>query len=78
MRFILKSNRTGLFLVNVPEKESLLGYKAGWTRRRERAFVFNSVEDVPSNFRWAKHRQGVFLFKKKYTLVLLNPQQQEN
>lgn len=78
MRFILKHNKTGLFLANVPEKESLRRYEAAWTKRRERAFVFNRVEDVPSIFREPTHPRGIFRFKKMYSLVLLNQPQQEN
>lgn len=78
MRFILKSNRTGLYLAMATGSTEALTHRHGWTNWRDRAQVFSSVEQVPFTFRGSGRNKSVTTaFKRKYTLVLLNQQQED-
>lgn len=80
MRFILKSKKHGLYLRNLPNKTHGLlevGYRPSWTYYKDRAATMEDLSQVPIMFRGSKNNAIKNLkFRRKYTLVLLNPRQE--
>ena len=76
MRFIIKDRRTGLYLRR-REHPALYGIMNDWVGQQD-ASVLGSVRQAIRFVSRSDDTMSARTFKNLYTLVLLNPQQQEN